>query len=175
MKLDYNDIKGNLLTVSRQISEEGSTPDMVAYIGSIPKEIGEFFADYFGCDICHLPSLHRKKRKKTLAKIVNRIYPLLPENVLRVITEKYKQIYASSERDSPEVFEVDSKLRDKFSVLLIDDNALTGKTLEAWKKRLKDRDEKDVQTFSVAVSGEYKPDFYCFDKWHSFKWRPIGI
>jgi len=173
MKLGYSNIEKDLLKISEYISDGGLKPELIAYIGNTPKEIGEFFAKFFRCETCFLPSL-RKKRNKSIAKMINPLYNHLPAGMLKIISQMYKTIY-SMERIPPKDFELDKRFYDRGLILLVDDNTQTGRTLETWKRKIKDKTGKSACTFSLAVSGNYKPDYYCFDKWRSFKWRPIGI
>ncbi len=174
--LTYKDLEDDLRKISQQMSLDGLDFGLIGYIGGSPEYIGNFFAEHFGCKLLHLPSINRKNRNKTLAGMVNKIYPFLPENILKLISSQYKRLYKSSERIFPEDFKFDKLSYEKdLPILLVDDNALTGKTFEIWKKKIKENIGKSVYTFSITVAGDYKPDYLCIEGWHSFEWRSIGI
>lgn len=176
MKLNYSSILNNLEQISERMKNDELSFGLIGCIGNTPNQIGEFFAQQFNCELVHLSSMQRKNKNKPLAKIANGIYPLLPENILRFLSRYYLKMYSSSER----VIQKENGLERFFqennsSVLLVDDNTLTGKTLEIWKQQIQKKTNRKVYTFTIAVSGDYHPDYYCFDSWHSFEWRPIGI
>ena len=72
-------------------------------------------------------------------------------------------------------FDLNQLLKGDGSVLLVDDNCFTGQTFDLWKDKIKKDIGKDTKTFSITITGNCKPDFYCIDGWRSFEWRPIGI
>jgi len=175
MKLTYEMVRGGLMEVSDQMIEEGLEIGLVGHIGAGTSRIGHFFSNVFECECVPLPSVIRKGRNATLAKLVNSIYPYLPEPALEALSHRYKKLYSKNDRFLPD-FNLDS-LRDVEceGMLLVDDNAFTGKTFELWKQRLEEEGSKDVYTFAITTTGNYRPDYFCIDGWRSFEWRPIGI
>ena len=175
MKLTYERVRGELIKVSDQMIEEGLDIGLVGHIGTGTSKIGRFFSDFFKCECVSLPSVIRRNRNTDLAKLVNRIYPYLPESVLEVLSYRYKQLYSRDDRFLPD-FNLDCLVDVKCEgMLIVDDNAFTGKTFELWKQRLEEDASKKIYTFAITTTGNYRPDYSCIDGWRSFEWRPIGI
>ena len=107
--------------------------------------------------------------------MVNGIYPYLPEGVLRLLSHQYRRLYSNGERVLPDFSLEELTNVNTREMLLVDDNAFTGKTIEMWKDRLQNRTNKNVLTFTITVTGDYRPDYFCIEGWRSFEWRPIGI
>jgi len=178
MRLTFEGIQGNLNEAYLKMLSDDRKVGLVAYVGNTIKPLGDYFANAFGCDVISLHSTTTIKKNRPLMKILNScIYPVLPEPVLRKISSYYKKRYMKSER-SIENVPIDEKLLkyDKnFPILLVDDNVFTGKTFELWRQRIKETTGKDTVTFSVTVTGLYMPDYHCYEGWHPFEWRHIGI
>jgi hypothetical protein len=178
MKLTFDGISGNLHEAYLKMLSDDLQVGLVAYIGNTIKPIGNYFAGAFGCELVGLQSSTTKGKNKSLMGILNNcIYPVLPERLLKAVSNYYKKAYQSSERfiEKTPIDERLLKYEKNIPILLVDDNAFTGKTFELWKRKIKEMMGKNTVTFSVTVTGDYKPDYHCFDGWHSFKWRHIGI
>ena len=173
MRLTYESITRDLDLVFDRMVADGFEAGIVGHLNKT-ESIGAHFADCFRCDYVELPSL-RKGRNARLARTLNSIYPYLPEIVLKNIAERYKRIYSSSERTFPDFDTREVFAGDTSPVLIVDDNAYTGKSLEMWKREIQEKSGRDVKTFSITVTGDYKPDYFCYKGWHSFEWRPIGL
>ena len=171
--LKYKDIISDLERISLVMKSDKLEIDLVAYLGYKTSFLGKYFSDFFNCQEIEFPSLHRPNRSKFLANTLNEIYPILPESVLYILSKHFKKLYQKDVRVLKKNFDLKRVLDGYKSILLVDDNAFTGKTLEGWKKMI---DKKvDIHTFSITVTGEYKPDYFCLEGWHSFEWRAIGI
>lgn len=174
MRLKYNAIAEDLDKVFDQMLYQEINIDSVGHIGKRTRPLGLYFAKGFDCGCVQLPSANREGKNSTLTKIVNSIYPFLPESVLRPIAHQYKKLYSRNNRFLPD-FDLDQLLKGDGSVLLVDDNCFTGQTFKLWGEKIKEDTGKDTKTFSITITGDCKPDFYCIDGWRSFEWRPIGI
>ena len=171
--LRYKDIVPYLENVSFDMERNGLRVDLVAHLGDKTKKLGDYFADFFNTPNVELPSLLRPRRNRILAGFLNYAYHFFPESVLRLLSKQYKRIYQGDDRVLKKDFELEKVIDGHKSILLVDDNAFTGKTFENWKK-LMER-EIDIHTFSITINGSYKPDYFCLAGWHSFEWRRIGI
>ena len=149
----------------------------VAHIGNKTMDLGRHFSNYFNIPLIGLPSLDRRSViSKPLIQALNRVYNFLPVPILRVLSGGYKRMYRHSERTIPEFDS--ANLSDSLgggSLLLVDDNSLTGLTFEAWKGEIQRINPSPITTFSITATGDYRPDYFCYDSWRSFSWRPIGI
>ena len=90
MGLKYNDVIKDLDKVFEQMMYQEIDIDAVGHVGKRTKPLGLYFAKGFDCDCVQLPSANRKGKNSNLAKIVNSIYPFLPEIALRPIVHQYK-------------------------------------------------------------------------------------
>ena len=177
MRTNIANISKDLNRVTAVMHTDGLNIGLVGYIGNT-ELLGRYFAESFCCEAIRLPSAKRKGATPWLARALNGIYPYFPEPALRALSHFYRLLYSSSERVLPNTLNLDdlAECERYLTMVLVDDNTYTGKTMELWKAKLKSvRPDIDVITFSAAVTGEYKPDYYCFTKWRSFEWRPIGI
>lgn len=178
MRLTFDGISGNLHEVHLKMLSDNVQAGLVACIGNKIKPIGDYFAKAFNCDVVGLRSLTTQGKNKCLMGILNNcIYPALPECLLEAVSNYYKKVYKSSRRfleDAP-VDERLLKYEGDNPILLVDDNSFSGKTFELWKQKINDMTGKNTVTFSVTATGSYRPDYHCFDDWHSFEWRYIGI
>lgn len=175
MRLNYDVVVCDLEKAHDQMIAEGLEVGLVGHIGGGTAQIGCFFADAFGCGCTQLPSVLRKGRSVALAKLVNGIYPYFPEVILRTLSHQYKRLYSRGERILPD-FDLEELINvENHEMLLVDDNAFTGKTLELWKQRIENGTNKRIHTFALTVTGDYRPDYFCIEGWRSFDWRPIGI
>jgi hypothetical protein len=175
MRLTLDSIAEDLGKVTRQILSDELDIGIVGYLGTGTRPIGLYFGDALNCGVVKLPSIMRKNRSASLAKMINKAYPFFPENLLRVLSQQYKRIYHNSERIFPRDFNWNKLKGSKSEILLVDDNALTGSTLEMWKSEIKENTKRNTKTFSITVTGDYRPDYFCYEGWRSFEWRPIGI
>ena len=175
MRLTYENIIGDLNQVIDRINSDGLNIGTVTHINYKTKFLGIYFAEMLGSTCVEVPSVIRKTRNKNLARIVNSIYPFFPEPILKSLSEKYKKMYIKSERTIPDFPVAEIIGIEDSSVLLVDDNCLTGRTLSMWKEKIEDRTGREVKTFAITVTGNHKPDYFCYEGWHSFEWRPIGI
>jgi hypothetical protein len=175
MRLNYDMVVCDLEKVHDQMTAEGLEVGLVGHIGAGTAQMGCFFADSFDCKCIQLPSIIRKGRNAALAKIVNGIYPYFPEVILRTLSHQYRKLYSKGERMLPD-FDLGELINvESPEMLLVDDNAFTGKTLELWKQRIEDDANKRIHTFSLTVTGDYRPDYFCIEGWRSFEWRAIGV
>ncbi len=159
------------------MKSDGLNFKSVAHIGKTTRQLGGYFAGSFDAPLLSLPSLNRRSGvSKQAIQALNEFYKLLPVSFLRFLSENYKRMYRHSERT---ISEFDSaNLSDSLgdgSLLLVDDNSLTGLTFEAWKGEIQRINPSPITTFSVTATGDYRPDYFCYDSWRSFSWRPIGI
>lgn len=105
-----------------------------------------------------------------------RLSHLLGDKLLRMIHIKfYKGIDLRQER--PELLADVGKLPRK--VLLVDDVADTGETLEFVLKHVKEMGAKEVKVATIAYKpkSRVKPDYYVFetDKWIVFPWEEMPV
>lgn len=149
----------------------------VLHIGATTRDLGAYIADSFGTSLLQLPSLKRRRHiPSSMIRLLNCIYEHLPVFILRQLSEGYKELYRHSQRSLPDSIPVDElKLFEGGPLLLVDDNSLTGSTFELWKGEIKRVNPVPVSTFAITVTGNYRPDYFCYDSWRSFSWRPIGI
>ncbi|MGV8142013.1 MAG: hypothetical protein ACP5NS_00055 [Candidatus Pacearchaeota archaeon] len=149
----------------------------VLHIGATTEPLGAYFADSFSAPLLQLPSLKRRGPiPARVIQILNRAYRYLPVFLLERLSEGYKTLYRHSQRSIPDLIPVDKiTLLESGPLLLVDDNALTGSTFELWKKEIRRINSFEVSTFSITATGDYRPDYFCYDSWRSFSWRPIGI
>lgn len=173
MGLNYDQLIEDLDKTFDQMIQKNIQATSVCHIGEKTESLGFYFAKAFDCSCIQLPSANRKGRNSDLTKIVNSIYPFFPECFLKILSYQYKRIYSHAERFLPD-FNLNRILEGNL-ILLVDDNCFTGRTFELWKDKIKEETNKNVKTFSITITGNYKPDFYCIDGWRSFEWRPIGI
>ncbi len=149
----------------------------VAHVGKTTRDLGRHFADSFDSSLIYLPSLDRRNAvSKPVICFMNNLYKFLPVPILRILSESYKKIYCGSERFLPENIPAD--LPGAFNLghlLIVDDNSLTGATFETWKEEIGRVSSSSITTFSITATGDYRPDYFCYDSWRSFSWRPIGI
>jgi len=173
MRLGYKDIISDLERTVGLMKKDNLNIGIVANISDKTCFLGTYFSENFNCDKISLPSLHRPGKNHLLAYALNTIYPFFPECILKNLSEHYKTLYKRDNRILKAEFDFNGTLEGHKSMLLVDDNAFTGKTLENWKKIIGDRIK--VHTFSITITGDYKPDYFCLEGWKSFEWRPIGI
>ncbi len=174
MKLSYDMLMKDLDKVFDEMVSQDVNVDIVGHIGTRTKPLGRYFANGFGCDYVQLPSANRKGKNSSLARAINSVYPFLPENMLESISHKYKKLYSQGDRFIPH-FNLNPILHEINSILLVDDNCLTGETFNLWKNKIRKETETNVITFSITVTGDCEPDFYCIEGWRSFEWRSIGV
>jgi len=175
MRLSYDMVVCDLEKVRDQMISNSLDIGLVGHIGGGTAQIGHFFAEAFGCENTQLPSVIRKGRSVALAKLLNSVYPYFPEFVLRGLSHQYKRLYSKGERVLPNFSLEELTKGGNSEILLVDDNAFTGKTLELWKQSIENKVNKKVHTFTLTVTGDYRPDYFCVEGWRSFEWRPIGI
>ncbi|MDI6820271.1 MAG: phosphoribosyltransferase [Candidatus Hodarchaeaceae archaeon] len=105
-----------------------------------------------------------------------RLSHLLGDKMLRIIHVKYYK-GVNLRREEPELLADVGKLEGK--VLVVDDVADTGTTLEFVVRHLKERGAKEVRVATVAWKphSRIKPDFYVFetDKWIVFPWEEMEV
>jgi len=176
MKLSLTRTIESLACIYDRMEKDNLRIGAVGYIGGIPEQLGGYFAERFNSRLIHLPSLKFTKHRRMMG-LMDDIHTQLPECFLETILKIYKQVYRHKKRILPQGFSLDdlSDIENSLPVLLVDDNAYTGKTFEFWKDNVKKETGRDSYTFSVTAIGDYKPDYYCFENHCSFEWRPIGI
>lgn len=176
MSLTFNEIRPRLEEICERLNSEGVAPDLVAFVGNKTENIGEYFAEAFGCKAIFLPSLGIRTVKPYF-KPINKVLSYFPEKTLQPFAEIYKTFIEKANITLLEDFTLQNSLNLAVSsaVLLVDDSTVTGRTMEFWKKELGKVTTKPVYTFSVTTPGDYKPDYSCIRGWRSFKWRPTGI
>lgn len=106
-----------------------------------------------------------------------RLSHLLNDLSMKVIHIKYYE-NVNEEKEEPEVSWSDlGKLKGK--VLIVDDVADTGKTLEAAVNNLQDHIEGELKICSIAYkpSSKIKPDYYVYEteKWIVFPWEEAPV
>ncbi|RMF54643.1 hypothetical protein D6745_04590 [Candidatus Woesearchaeota archaeon] len=177
MRLSLDDLTVHLGRAYVRMLADNLSVGLVTTIGPKTRPIGEYFSEKFGCELANLPSLNREGRNEALARILNTIYPYLPIPVLRLLSREYMRLYQRSKRSVPNNLDLDSILiaEPESTILLVDDNSFTGKTFELWKEEIKKLKPNPIVTFSVTVTGDYRPDYYCIEGWRSFEWRAIGV
>jgi len=173
MRLKYDMLIEDLDKTFGQMIYQEINISTVVHISKKTRSLGLYFAKNFNCGCIQLPSTIRKGKNSALTSIVNSIYPFLPESILKSLSHQYKKLYSHSERSLPS-FNLD-QLTGEGSILLVDDNCFTGQTFKLWEEEIKKQTGRDTKTFSITVTGDCKPDFYCIEGWRSFEWRPIGI
>ncbi|MEK6897516.1 MAG: hypothetical protein AABW93_03225 [Nanoarchaeota archaeon] len=175
MTIRYKDIRKNLDDVFTRMNSDGLEIGTVVNLGTGTEQLGLYFSDRFGCKKTQLPSVIRKGRNRKLAHILNSSYPYFPEFALKLLSYGYRRLYSGSERIIPDI-SLKGMLSDTgLPVLLVDDNCFTGNSLNLWKTRIENETKIRVKTFAITVTGNFRPDYFCFEGWHSFEWRPIGI
>jgi hypothetical protein len=175
MVLRFDDLGKDLDRVFMEMVSKKLEVGTVAVLGTGTEPLGEYFSEKFGCKKVKIPSVMRKGRNKRLAHILNSAYPYLPELALNILSQGYKRLYSRSDRIIPE-FPIDYLFEDNgLPILLTDDNCFTGKSLSLWKDMIENKTKREVKTFSITVTGDYFPDYFCYRGWRSFEWRPIGI
>ena len=174
-KVTIKSLIPDLEKISQRMSEDGLDVGLIAHVSSVTMPVGEFFAERFGSEILEVPSPGRQGRNRFLTYLINAAYPHMPESALRFFAERHKRLHERAHYYCDPNFDISPfyEALGKGGILLVDDNAYTGKTLELWKEKLEE--VSNVITFSIAVTGEYRPDYYCRKGWHSFDWRPVGI
>ncbi|KXB06061.1 xanthine phosphoribosyltransferase [candidate division MSBL1 archaeon SCGC-AAA382A20] len=106
-----------------------------------------------------------------------RLSHLFNDLLMRVVHVKYyKNVNETTEK--PEIFWSDvNKLEGK--VLLVDDVADTGSTLEVVIDHLEDRIENDLKISTIAYkpSSKIEPDYYIYEteKWIIFPWEEAPV
>lgn len=105
-----------------------------------------------------------------------RLSHLLGDKMLRIIHVKYYK-GVNLRREEPELLADVGKLEGK--VLVVDDVADTGTTLEFVVRHLKERGAKEVRIATIAWKphSRIKPDFCIFetDKWIVFPWEEMEV
>jgi hypothetical protein len=176
MKYQLEDFAADFNRVSNQMVSDGLNIGLVGHLGEKTQPIAEFFSNLFNCDKVFIPSVTREGKNTTLSKLLNFIYPYFPESILGILAEHYKTIYEKKDRvPIGELMFDRASLNAGQSILLVDDNAYTGQTLEMSKERIRKHIDLPISTFTITVTGNYRPDYFCFEGWRSFKWRPIGM
>ena len=105
-----------------------------------------------------------------------RLSHLLRDKLLRMIHIKfYKGVNLRKEK--PELLADVGELPPK--VLIVDDVADTGATLEFVLERVKGKGAKDIKIATIAYKprSRVKPDYYVFetDKWIVFPWEEMPV
>lgn len=105
-----------------------------------------------------------------------RLSHLLGDKLLRMIHIKfYKGVNLRQEK--PELLADVGELPPK--VLIVDDVADTGATLEFVLERVKEKGAKDIRIATIAYKprSRIKPDYYVFetDKWIVFPWEEMPV
>lgn len=176
MALGFEDIVEELDKTYQQMKFDGIKIGLIAYIGGTPEQIARYFSERFCCEYVNIPSTGIKKNLNNYVKLANPIYRHFPEFFRKPLSLVYKYIRKRSETCFPNDFNFNEVLHNNdLAVLLVDDSTFTGKTLDFWKSTIKQNTGKEVYSFSITVVGNYTPDYFCFEKWHSFAWRPIGV
>ncbi len=105
-----------------------------------------------------------------------RLSHLMGDKTLRIIHVKYYKGVALR-RKKPELLADVGRLKGK--VLVVDDVADTGTTLEFVAKHIKRKGAKDVRVATIAMKphSTFKPDFFVFetDKWIVFPWEEMPV
>ena len=171
--LRYKDILIELEKTAFKMKSEKLEIDLVCHLGNKTKQIGDYFANFFECENIEFPSLNRPNRNASLARILNKMYFFIPENILKTLSEQYKRIYQRDSRILKKDFDLEETISNHKSLLLVDDNSFTGKTFDGWKRMINGKVR--VHTFSITITGDYIPDYFCIRGWRSFEWRLIGI
>jgi len=177
MKLKFSDMLSDLDRVRDEMESDNVDIGLVAHVGNTTEKLGSYFANSFDSKLIYLPSMNRKGKNQNLANRLNALYAHLPEFVLKPLSHLYRNLYRISEWEFPEDFDNEelTQYRGESSILVVDDNSYTGNTLGSWKQKISELMPNDVITFSVTVTGSYRPDYHCFEGWRSFEWRRIGI
>ncbi|KXA98680.1 xanthine phosphoribosyltransferase [candidate division MSBL1 archaeon SCGC-AAA259J03] len=106
-----------------------------------------------------------------------RLSHLLNDLLMRVVHVKYYENVTET-KEKPEIFWSDvEKLKGK--VLIVDDVADTGSTLEVVLDHLKSRVEEDLRICTIAYkpSSKIEPDYYIYEteKWIIFPWEEAPV
>ena len=105
-----------------------------------------------------------------------RLSHLMGDKTLRIIHVKYYK-GVGLRRKKPELLADVGRLKGK--VLVVDDVADTGTTLEFVAKHIKRKGAKEVRVATIAMKphSAFKPDFFVFetDKWIVFPWEEIPV
>ena len=103
-----------------------------------------------------------------------RLSHLMGDKTLRIIHVKYYKGVALR-RKKPELLADVGRLKGK--VLVVDDVADTGTTLEFVTKHVKRKGAKEVKVATIAAKPKstFKPDFFVFktNKWIIFPWEEM--
>lgn len=175
MTLTLDDLMPHLARSTAAMRKKSVQPVLVTHIGDTTEPLGKYFAGQFHCPLKRVPSLQRKGRSARTAAMLNGVYQHVSPEMLYLLSYGYRLLYQYGQREFPREEQLPFQNGEyKGNILLVDDNSYTGRTLEAWKTRMVARG-REVTTFAVTATGDYKPDFYCFEHWQSFAWRPIGI
>ncbi len=105
-----------------------------------------------------------------------RLSHLLGDKLLRVIHVKYYK-GVNLHRGKPELYADIKRISGK--VLVVDDVADTGTSLEFVLKHLKRKGAKEIRVATIAYKpkSRFKPDYYRFetDKWIVFPWEEAPL
>ncbi|KXA90931.1 xanthine phosphoribosyltransferase [candidate division MSBL1 archaeon SCGC-AAA259D18] len=106
-----------------------------------------------------------------------RLSHLLNDLLMRVIHVRYYE-NVDETKEKPEIFWSDvGKMKGK--VLMVDDVADTGNTLEVVMDHLKDRIEGELKICTIAYkpTSKIEPDYYVYEteKWIVFPWEEAPV
>ena len=177
MGVSIADLSQDLGKVVDKIKLDGLRVDAVAHIGnSATEDLGMFFSERFDCPSLPLDSPNREGRIRLFTSFINKAYFHLPTWALEAIAEKHRNLHKKARYYCDPLSESEIlPFGESPSILLVDDNVYTGKTLELWKTKLYNVGSSRVTTFAITATGDYLPDYYCTTDWISFSWRPIGV
>jgi len=104
-----------------------------------------------------------------------RLSHLMDDKMLRIIHVRYYK-GVNMRRKKPELLADVGRLKGK--VLVVDDVADTGTTLEFVVKHIKRKGAKEVKVATIAMKSHstFKPDFFIFktDNWIIFPWEEMS-
>lgn len=106
-----------------------------------------------------------------------RLSHLFNDLLMRIIHVKYYE-NVDETREEPEIFWSDvEKMRGK--ILVVDDVADTGNTLEVVMNHLQDRTEGEIRICTIAYkpTSKIEPDYYVYEteKWIVFPWEEAPV
>jgi len=177
MALTFKDIEKNLEKVYQEMLSASLEIGLIGYIGGTPLIVSDFFSNKFRCNSLNLPSTKIEGDLSKHIAFARFIYGSFPESFRKPVSYTYRYYRKNRRTIFPEIngeLEQLSKEENK-GVLLVDDNTYTGRTMKFWKREILNIQGIVPKTFAITVIGDYRPDYYCFDSWKSFDWRPVGV
>ena len=192
-KLSNSDLQVLVDTLIDKLNKDNFKPNIIVAASESVDHLASKLSQYFSVGYTHIKGGHRANSNNILLQYAYSILRKIKKGFFRNIDSGDNHLLRISRKLVMEIYKrtdpcyVDennsssNKIFKKYglesSILIVDDNVFTGKTLECVTRFLvgKGFNKEKMRKATITAPYQYKPDYYASEKELSFPWNPVGI